>query len=325
MGRWLSATSTLQTRSDNRVPAAIWAKRLKEVDDKGYFELPDGLSIEQVSPFLNNEQVERDLTLYQRARTLTLKPKHNATNNFSDGLSAMLSLNVSHQYLINRAVEQENKQSLRVLDLNTELDSIALLDIDQQQLETEQELFIIEYMSKPHWAESIGRNKHGLYAIPRLSKSETEYYWHPPESIRSGTGFWYTTIPRSLPAKPDWASSIGRDQYGLFAEITYQNITQRLRWINPGTFMMGSPEDEIDRMEDNETLHEVTLTEGYWLADTTCTQALWEAVMGDNPSQSKKGALYPVETVSWEDVEISLSKSVLTIKIPEPGDVRLAN
>jgi hypothetical protein len=34
---------------------------------------------------------------------------------------------------------------------------------------------------------------------------------------------------------------------------------------------MGSPEGEVDR-RDNETQHEVTLTRGYWLADTACTR-----------------------------------------------------
>ena len=62
---------------------------------------------------------------------------------------------------------------------------------------------------------------------------------------------------------------------------------------------MGSPEDEPERNND-EVQHEVELTQGFWLADTACTQALWEAVMGSNPS-TFKGAERPVENVSWED------------------------
>ena len=41
--------------------------------------------------------------------------------------------------------------------------------------------------------------------------------------------------------------------------------------------------------------------------DTPCTQALWEAVMGNNPS-SFKGADRPVERVSWNDVQTFLNK-----------------
>jgi formylglycine-generating enzyme required for sulfatase activity len=46
----------------------------------------------------------------------------------------------------------------------------------------------------------------------------------------------------------------------------------------------------------------VTLAAGFWLFDTPCTQALWEAVMGANPSRFKSPDR-PVETVSWNDVQ----------------------
>ena len=68
-------------------------------------------------------------------------------------------------------------------------------------------------------------------------------------------------------------------------------------WIEPGTFMMGSPTDELGRDSD-ETQHQVTLTRGYWLGTYEVTQAQYEAVMGTNPSYFK-GADFPVEKVSW--------------------------
>jgi formylglycine-generating enzyme required for sulfatase activity len=64
---------------------------------------------------------------------------------------------------------------------------------------------------------------------------------------------------------------------------------------------MGSPETEQGR-DDDETRHQVILTRGFWLAETSCTQALWQAVMGENPSYFK-GPQRPVEQVSWEDVQ----------------------
>ena len=51
----------------------------------------------------------------------------------------------------------------------------------------------------------------------------------------------------------------------------------------PGTFLMGSPEDEEERL-DYETQHEVTLTRGFWLMETPVTQEQWRAVTGDNPT-----------------------------------------
>lgn len=69
---------------------------------------------------------------------------------------------------------------------------------------------------------------------------------------------------------------------------------------------MGSPLNEADRYED-ETQHLVTLTKGFWLAKTECTQEQWESVMRDNPSKFKGDDL-PVETMSWDDVQEWIKK-----------------
>ncbi len=105
---------------------------------------------------------------------------------------------------------------------------------------------------------------------------------------------------------PDWAGEWGQDPYGLWAALVYRGLAQVFRWIRPGTFMMGSPDDEPER-NDNETHHEVTLTRGFWLADTACTQALWQAVMRNNPSRFKGDDL-PVDIVSWKDCQTFLEQ-----------------
>ncbi|MCB1984031.1 MAG: formylglycine-generating enzyme family protein [Burkholderiales bacterium] len=101
---------------------------------------------------------------------------------------------------------------------------------------------------------------------------------------------------------PDWAAAWGQDAFGLYADFKIREVTQRFRWIAPGTFLMGSPESEPERLN-RETQHEVTLTQGCWLADTACTQALWSAVMNDNPAHFKEDMDNPVETVSWDDAQ----------------------
>jgi formylglycine-generating enzyme required for sulfatase activity len=79
-------------------------------------------------------------------------------------------------------------------------------------------------------------------------------------------------------------------------------------WIPPGTFLMGSPEDEPER-NDDEKQHEVTLTQGFYLQTTPVTQGQYEAVMGKNPSQFKKvGSEGPVEKVSWNDTQDFIRK-----------------
>jgi formylglycine-generating enzyme required for sulfatase activity len=71
-------------------------------------------------------------------------------------------------------------------------------------------------------------------------------------------------------------------------------------WIPPGEFLMGSPEDEEGRFDD-EIQHRVKITRGFWLAKTQTTQAQWWAVMGNNPSPFEGDDL-PVEMVSWNDI-----------------------
>lgn len=64
---------------------------------------------------------------------------------------------------------------------------------------------------------------------------------------------------------------------------------------------MGSPESEADRRSD-ERQHPVTLSKGFWLADTTCTQALWVAVMGYNNSSFQDNSDNPVENISLGEI-----------------------
>ena len=99
--------------------------------------------------------------------------------------------------------------------------------------------------------------------------------------------------------RPPWASAAGEDEFGRWAEFRVSEVVQRMRWIPPGQFRMGSPETEAGRWPDEGPRHLVALTEGFWLGDTPCTQALWSAVMGWNPSFFKS-LERPVEMVSWD-------------------------
>ncbi len=112
---------------------------------------------------------------------------------------------------------------------------------------------------------------------------------------------------------PDWASGWGQDRQGVFVEFTWLEVTQRLRWIPSGRFWMGSPESEPGRYSDEGPRHPVTLGQGFWLFDTPCTQALWETVMGNNPSRFQSPSR-PMEQVSWDDVQGFLTQ--INARIP---------
>ena len=111
---------------------------------------------------------------------------------------------------------------------------------------------------------------------------------------------------------PEWAAEWGDDEFGPFAVWQVRDrdgnrVSQRFRWIPPGSFWMGSPEDEPERWPNEGPRHWVTLTQGFWMADTPCTQKLWEAVMGKNPSYFQSPR-HPVETVSWLRVQEFLTR-----------------
>src|SRR5262249_34050752 len=88
------------------------------------------------------------------------------------------------------------------------------------------------------------------------------------------------------------------DPFGLYAEFELKGVVFRLRWITPGRFHMGSPPEESGRLDNEGPVHEVTISRGFWLAETLCTQDQWTAVVGKNPSKDK-GAPHPVESVDW--------------------------
>jgi formylglycine-generating enzyme required for sulfatase activity len=107
--------------------------------------------------------------------------------------------------------------------------------------------------------------------------------------------------------RPVWASAMGCDQFGLFAEFKIDDVIQRLRWMPPGRFMMGSPEDEKGRFSSEGPRHEVTFGSGFWMMDTPVRQCLWQAATGDNPSKFQ-GPERPVESVDWNMTQEFLSR-----------------
>jgi len=76
--------------------------------------------------------------------------------------------------------------------------------------------------------------------------------------------------------------------------------------VEGGSFMMGSPDSDSDAYNNEKPQHRVTLSD-YYIGETPVTQALWQAVMGNNPSSSK-GTNNPVECVSWNDCQEFIQK-----------------
>ena len=82
--------------------------------------------------------------------------------------------------------------------------------------------------------------------------------------------------------------------------------------IPAGDFMMGALEDDEDAYDQEKTRHKVTLTRDFFMGKYSVTQALWESVMGSNPSDFK-GANRPVECVSWFDCVLFCLGTILSV------------
>lgn len=87
--------------------------------------------------------------------------------------------------------------------------------------------------------------------------------------------------------------------------FTVNGVEFGMMHVEGGTFMMGS--DDADAEDDEKLVHQVTLSD-YYMGQTEVTQALWQAVMGSNPSYFNKGGNLPVEFVSWDDCQEFIGK-----------------
>ena len=77
--------------------------------------------------------------------------------------------------------------------------------------------------------------------------------------------------------------------------------------VEAGTFTMGATPEMENPEDDEKPAHQVTLTNDYYIGKYEVTQALWKAVMGNNPSRFN-GDNLPVERVSWNDCQEFISK-----------------
>ena len=87
--------------------------------------------------------------------------------------------------------------------------------------------------------------------------------------------------------------------------------TMTMVWIEPGTFMMGSPETEPDRSSDEGPQHEVTITQGFYLGKYELTQEQWESVMGTSPWEGRNHVQdapnNPAVYISWDDMQLFIA------------------
>ena len=175
--------------------------------------------------------------------------------------------------------------------------------------------------SEPSKSENVVSRK----ALPAVKKSDTPQS-DPPAVKKSDTpqsgppAVKKSDTPQSGPPAVE-KSDIPQSGPPTVEKktVTIKGINYTFCWCPPGTFMMGSPESEKER-DNDETQHKVTLTKGFWLLEHEVTQKMWKSIMGENPSDFK-GDTLPVEKVSWDDCKEFIKK--LQGEAPEGMEFRL--
>ena len=92
-----------------------------------------------------------------------------------------------------------------------------------------------------------------------------------------------------------------------YKTFTVKGVSFQMAKVVAGTFTMGATSEQQYPDSDEKPIHQVTLTNNYYIGKTEVTQALWKAVMGSNPSYFK-GDNKPVEQVSWNDCQEFISR-----------------
>lgn len=87
--------------------------------------------------------------------------------------------------------------------------------------------------------------------------------------------------------------------------VVKNSIGMEFASVPAGSFQMGSSNGDANE----QPVHQVTFASGFYLGRYEVTQAQWQKVSGNNPSNfSSCGENCPVEQVSWDDVQEFIKK-----------------
>src|SRR5262245_27956757 len=126
-----------------------------------------------------------------------------------------------------------------------------------------------------------------------------------------------TSLMAAAPPRPS-----DPDPEPLGAKFT-NSVGMKFVRVKKGTFLMGAAKDETGARDDEKPQHEVAITTGFFVGVHEVTQKQYRAVTGNNPSyfsrngngkdkvkdvRDKELDDFPVENVSWDDVQAFVRK-----------------
>ena len=99
----------------------------------------------------------------------------------------------------------------------------------------------------------------------------------------------------------DNTSLITIDGNGNLKCYLSENVTLEMKRCPAGTFMMGSPDTELNHAED-EVQHSVTISNDFYIGVYEVTNEQYKAIMGTTTSQLNLEDKFPVESISWDSI-----------------------
>ena len=129
-------------------------------------------------------------------------------------------------------------------------------------------------------------------------------------NVKPGTDLTITAVSLPEIRRVDSASLsflVEKDDGAMLVYV--DSLPFRMMPVEGGSFTMGCtrPKGEKHTYADELPTHKVTLN-SYFIGQFEVTQALWVAVMGENPSKWTGNDSLPVEQVSWNDVQIFIAR-----------------
>lgn len=115
------------------------------------------------------------------------------------------------------------------------------------------------------------------------------------------------TLAERPKPQPQQSSASSVTTSGNKKTYTVNGVSFTMVRVAGGTFTMGASSGDSEASSDEKPAHQVTLS-SYSIGETEVTQALWQAVMGNNPSRFTGNLQRPVEKVSWNDCQALIRK-----------------
>jgi hypothetical protein len=339
-----------------RQPAAAWAdtrrgalwvlaNRAQLLETDGNCDIPPGLDLSRFDWLFVDGTPPRVFTVMQLGAALCLAPKYDGILPTQElrGASPLTWLSLSAAPVLYRSLAEGQQTPIAWSTCPPDASARIPFNGRGLRLRGHDAEVTIEPLSRPDWASDMGQDDAGVWCDVSTNQGTRRLRWMPPgplldpdahQSVRAipiPHGAWWDESTwrawrKGKIVRPTWAKRSGMDDAGIWAEFEVlkpgtEPVIQRLRWLWPREFLMGSPEQECGRFQD-EQQRSVMLSRGCWLADTACTWELWWSALGERLGWYHLSRIdSPVTKTSFEDI---VSRFLPALNSLVPGlDARL--